>query len=692
MTESSSGTAMEPIAEDAQHLIPSNSAGGQPSPEELVAKAIAPVKREFLRPPPLRPCSSVAKTDGVLGTQFDSSSNKLVKEKKSKRQLKRERREERKSALNLCPEIAKSGDFSSCPYGEKCRFSHDLEAYKDQKPADLEGVCPFTSSMKRCPYGLACRFSGTHKDGIPMESLDGQKEISEVNGLKKDVQKLLWKSRMKFPIADATLKVLGHVVKGRLKTRSVEDKAEDGHSIVNRSNDLAEIDCKKDDDFSNNVECCSEVVVEENIDGASAAGENRPLKKVKRVEGHKCSSDEVLNAGTSVLEKCFENSEADSPNESYELPETDASLKLHPREKKLIDFSRKLYLAPLTTVGNLPCRRVCKLLGADVTCGEMAMCTNLLQGQASEWALLRRHSSEDVFGVQICGAYPDLVARAVELIDQECSVDFIDINMGCPIDIVVNKGAGSALLTKPLRMKNVIQSASMTAEKPITIKVRTGYFEGRNRIDSSIADIGLWGASAITVHGRSRQQRYSKLADWDYIYQCAKKAPNVLQVLGNGDVFSFLDWNKHMSDCPELSSCMIARGALIKPWIFTEIKEQRHWDISSSERLDILKDYVRFGLEHWGSDSKVETTRHFLLEWLSYTCRYIPVGLLDVIPQRLNWRPPSYCGRDDLETLMASDSAADWIRISEILLGKVPAGFTFAPKHKSNAYDSAENG
>jgi tRNA-dihydrouridine synthase 3 len=59
--------------------------------------------------------------------------------------------------------------------------------------------------------------------------------------------------------------------------------------------------------------------------------------------------------------------------------------------------------------------------------------------------------------------------------------------------------------------------------------------------------------------------------------------------------------------------------------------------------------------------SGVETTRYFLLEWLSYTCRYIPVGLLDAIPQRLNWRPPSYYGRDDLETLMASDSAADWV-------------------------------
>ncbi|KAF5962146.1 hypothetical protein HYC85_003355 [Camellia sinensis] len=191
-------------------------------------------------------------------------------------------------------------------------------------------------------------------------------------------------------------------------------------------------------------------------------------------------------------------------------------------------------------------------------------------GQASEWALLRRHSSKELFGVQICGAYPDTVARIVELIDQECTVDFIDINMGCPIDIVVNKGAGSALLTKPTRMKSILQAASGTIDRPITVKVRTGYLEGKNRIDLLIEDIGKWGANAVTIHGRSRQQRYSKLADWEYIYQCARKAPDALQVLGNGDVFTYLDWNRHKSDCPDLSTCMIACEALIKVriWIF----------------------------------------------------------------------------------------------------------------------------
>ncbi|KZV41121.1 tRNA-dihydrouridine(47) synthase [NAD(P)(+)]-like [Dorcoceras hygrometricum] len=668
------------------------------STEELMAKSIAPVKREFLCPPSVKTSDSnnVNDSDVKKADVNYETSTPILKEKKSKRQLKRERREEKKSALHLCPEVAKSGKVSSCRYNERCRFSHDLEAFKVQKPDDLEGSCPFLVNEGPCPYGLACRFAGTHRDNdacVGNGTINSHKKDNETNILDKDFQKLLWKNKVKFPKADASLKLLGLLGNGKGK------KMVDGENVdENFANGTEKIDengcCKVPAVLVNEVDSFLAVFEEDEKHETDLDDELRLSKKTKFMVDETCS----VQHNNGQIQQKEEVDKSSGHNEQQTIVEhiigdTDKSLKLHPHEKKLIDFSQRLYLAPLTTVGNLPYRRVCKALGADITCGEMAMCTNLLQGQASEWALLRRHSSEDFFGVQICGAYPDTVAKTVELIEKHCTVDFIDINMGCPIDIVVNKGAGSALLTKPMRMKSVVQASSRAVDTPVTIKVRTGYFEGKNRIDSLIHDIGNCGASAITIHGRTRQQRYSKLADWQYIYQCARATPPGLQVLGNGDVFSYLDWNIHHTDCPELSSCMIGRGALIKPWIFTEIKEQRNWDISSAERLDILKDYVRFGLEHWGSDSKgVETTRHFLLEWLSYTCRYVPVGLLDVIPQKINWRPPSYFGRDDLETLMASDSAADWIRISEMLLGKVPTGFTFAPKHKSNAYDKAENG
>lgn len=109
-------------------------------------------------------------------------------------------------------------------------------------------------------------------------------------------------------------------------------------------------------------------------------------------------------------------------------------------------------------------------------------------------------------------------------------------------------------------------------------------------------------------------------------------------------------------------------------WLWTP----RFWSVLSLLGCPSLG-YTDFSLPNTTSEKEksdcilnifvgVETTRHFLLEWLSYTYRYVPVGLLDVIPQKLNWRPPSYYGRDDLETLMASDSAADWVMITGLLI------------------------
>uniref|UniRef100_A0A673T7X6 tRNA-dihydrouridine(47) synthase [NAD(P)(+)] n=1 Tax=Suricata suricatta TaxID=37032 RepID=A0A673T7X6_SURSU len=334
--------------------------------------------------------------------------------------------------------------------------------------------------------------------------------------------------------------------------------------------------------------------------------------------------------------------------------------------------------------GNLPFRRICKRFGADVTCGEMAVCTSLLQGQTSEWALLKRHQCEDIFGVQLEGAFPDTMTKCAELLNRTIDVDFVDINVGCPIDLVYKKGGGCALMNRSAKFQQIVRGMNQVLDVPLTVKIRTGVQERVNLAHRLLPELRDWGAALVTLHGRSREQRYTKLADWQYIEQCVMAA-SPMPLFGNGDILSYEDANRAMQT--GVAGIMIARGALLKPWLFTEIKEQRHWDISSSERLAVLQDFTRYGLEHWGSDTQgVEKTRRFLLEWLSFLCRYVPVGLLERLPQRINERPPYYLGRDYLETLMASQKADDWIRISEMLLGPVPPNFVFLPKHKANAY------
>lgn len=270
-------------------------------------------------------------------------------------------------------------------------------------------------------------------------------------------------------------------------------------------------------------------------------------------------------------------------------------------------------------------------------------------------------------------------------------LDFVDINIGCPIDLVFKQGAGSALMGRMGKFEQIVRGMKYVLDIPLTVKMRTGISDKKTSWNAHklISNLKTWGVSLATLHGRSREQRYTRLADWDYISECAKAAAP-MPLFGNGDILSYEDAVLRREQTG-VSGLMIARGALIKPWIFTEIKENRHWDISSNERFDMLRDFVNFGLEHWGSDTMgVENTRRFLLEWLSFQCRYIPAGLLERLPQRINEKPPPYFGRNDLETLLSSGNSADWVKISEILLGPVPTGFCFLPKHKSNSYTETE--
>lgn len=353
---------------------------------------------------------------------------------------------------------------------------------------------------------------------------------------------------------------------------------------------------------------------------------------------------------------------------------------------KKINWKNKLYLAPLTTVGNLPFRRICKEFGADITCSEMVLSSSLLQGHNQEWALTKRHETEDIFGIQICGNNPCMLTKSAQVLQENVDMDFLDLNLGCPLDQIYKQGAGSGLLPRSKKLEICLKSMKAVLNVPLTVKTRAGVNKDQNLAHSLVPIFKDSGVSLITVHGRSRDQRYTKLADWGYVNECAKLA-NPVPVFSSGDIMSYEDYENSKKEFPNITGAMIGRGALIKPWIFTELKENRHWDISSNERLEILKKFVNYGLDHWGSDTRgVETTRRFLLEWLSFCYRYIPVGILERVPQKVNERPPNFKGRNDLETLMASGNCADWIEISTMLLGPIPNGFQFLPKHKANSW------
>ncbi|XP_077777890.1 tRNA-dihydrouridine(47) synthase [NAD(P)(+)]-like isoform X2 [Podarcis muralis] len=536
----------------------------------------------------------------------------------------------------LCPSVVQER-ADKCFFGSRCRFLHSVKEYMATKPPDLGDTCILFKMFGRCMYGVTCRFAAAHLgedyENVINEGLLKQREgkpPAVKNSLSKDLQHQLRKKKFPFEKSNQYLCRLAkpNHAKGAGSQGAVPQPAV-GREAADSSASPGSMDLR-------------------------AAGEEAAkVAPSPPNEGPTVEEPESPSQPPAAMESALKTSGV----------VTDEDLvKVRPCEKRKLDLSEKLYLAPLTTCGNLPFRRICKRFGADVTCGEMAVCTNLLQGQSSEWALLKRHNTEDLFGVQLEGAFPDTMTKCAELLNRTIEVDFVDINVGCPIDLIYNK----------------------VLDVPLTVKIRTGVQEKTNLAHKLIPSIREWGASMVTLHGRSREQRYTKAANWEYIAECTKIA-SPMPLFGNGDILSFEDANQAMQS--GVSGIMIARGALIKPWIFTEIKEQRHWDISSGERLDILKDFTNYGLEHWGSDTQgVEKTRKFLLEWLSFLCRYIPAGLLERLPQRINERPPYYMGRDYLETLMASQNVGDWVKISEMLLGPVPASFTFLPKHKANSY------
>ncbi|KAK2627503.1 hypothetical protein QTJ16_003469 [Diplocarpon rosae] len=614
-----------------------------------------------------------ARRDDRDNNNNGGSKDKKAKQKKEKGQNKNREFGSWFDAIRLCNTRANSPEFSPkhCNFGDSCICSHDLRKYlKDGKREDLstfEGRCPVWEKHGVCHAGWKCRFVASHSKEITRE--DGRKEL----------------------------------------ILTTKDGAEN-----------EEVDGEGRKDVYNVVG------TKDKLDLA-----RKRFKTEISDEYNRWLDEEQKEMGKIYHKKKMDTEDREENRAVFKDPP------FLPSEKRRIYFGPETpVLAPLTTQGNLPFRRMCVEFGAQLTYSEMAMTMPLIQGHKSEWALMKAHENYDnskdlKFATQVSATKPWQAIKAAEIMAKLLPrIRLMDLNCGCPIDMVYKSGAGSGLLDAPSKLEKMIRGMNtVSGEIPVTAKIRMG-----TKTDKPIAKklierlafgglesrdrLGAPGCAAITLHGRSRQQRYTKNADWGYIAECAALVKSYNQdknnlidtiaepdertqanskdgkmyFIGNGDCYSYIDYLDHIQNAG-VDSVMVARGALIKPWIFEEIEQGQYLDKSASERLGYVEKFVRYGLEAWGSDEVgVGQTRRFLLEWLSFAHRYVPVGILAHLPPSLQDRPPAYRGRDDMETLLASDNYVDWIKISEMYLGPCHKDFRFQPKHKSNSYEIEAEG
>ncbi len=318
-------------------------------------------------------------------------------------------------------------------------------------------------------------------------------------------------------------------------------------------------------------------------------------------------------------------------------------------------FGGRLIMAPMSRGTDLPFRRLAAEWGARVCVGEMAYAHQVVRGSRSELALLRRHSDERTFGVQLAGKRPEVMAEASR-IAADMGADFVDVNLGCPIDEATRRGFGAALLRRASRVAAIVEAMKKAVAIPVTVKLRLGWSSEKPTFVKIARAAEQAGADAIALHARSRAQRYRRPADWERIREL-RDAVGV-PVIGNGDIVTGLDARERLAQTG-CAAVMVGRWALARPWIFREYEQRRHIELTPVERLAVVKRYVDLCRELLGNDDRGRVRiRRFLTFHQDFFCRYRRGAGVDAVNSEdsRDWGEPP---RDDLESwLCRNDRAA----------------------------------
>lgn len=274
------------------------------------------------------------------------------------------------------------------------------------------------------------------------------------------------------------------------------------------------------------------------------------------------------------------------------------------------ELDNEVFLAPMAGVTDLPFRLICKEHGCGLLYTEMINAKALCFDDEKTKKMLNINDEEFPVAVQIFGSEAEYMARAAEILNDYPN-EILDINMGCPAPKVVKNGDGSALMKNPELARKVLEAVVGKSKKPVSLKIRKGWDEDNiNALE--IAKIAEdCGISAITIHGRTREQYYSGKADWDIIK--AVKEELKIPVIGNGDVASVEDAIK-IRQHTKCDAIMIGRGAQGNPWIFERINHYiKTGEIlpepTKEEKIDVAIKHIELAVKEDGEYVAVREMR-----------------------------------------------------------------------------------
>lgn len=274
-----------------------------------------------------------------------------------------------------------------------------------------------------------------------------------------------------------------------------------------------------------------------------------------------------------------------------------------------IDFGeRPLFLAPMEDVTDIGFRKMCKRFGAAMVYTEFVSADAVIRSIKSTLNKIVINDEERPVGIQIYGKDVASMVEAAKIVE-EVHPDVIDINFGCPVKKVANKGAGSGMLRNIPFLLEITREVVKAVKTPVTVKTRLGWDDNNLIITDLAEQLQNCGIQALTIHGRTRAQMYTGNADWTLIGE-VKNNPRIhIPIIGNGDIENIADAHKHF-DKYGVDAVMIGRATFGCPWLFSETDDAPKLTID--DKIDILEEMLRINVERIDEYRGILHTRRHL--------------------------------------------------------------------------------